>query len=43
LKDGADVAPVVGLIVREGGEVQEIRSHQGSLEEVFLTMMEEGA
>jgi ABC-2 type transport system ATP-binding protein len=43
LKNGADVAPLVSLIVREGGEVQEIRSPQGSLEEVFLTMMEEGA
>lgn len=37
------VAPLVSLIVREGGEVQAIRSDQGSLEEVFLTMMEEGA
>src|SRR5580658_121873 len=43
LKNGGDVAPLVSLIVREGGEVQEIRSPQGSLEEVFLTMMEEGA
>ena len=41
LKDGASVAPLVGLIVREGGEVQEVRSGQGSLEDVFLTMMEE--
>ncbi len=43
LKNGGDVAPLVSLIVREGGEVQEIRSPQGSLEEVFLTMMQEGA
>lgn len=41
LKDGASAAPMVGLIVREGGEVQEVRSGQGSLEDVFLTMMEE--
>lgn len=41
LKDGADVAPIVSLIVREGGEVQEVRSGQGSLEDVFLTLMEE--
>jgi len=45
LKNGGDVAPrvapLVSLIVREGGEVQEIRNSQGSLEEVFLTMMEE--
>jgi ABC-2 type transport system ATP-binding protein len=36
LKDGAGVAPLIGLIVREGGEVQEVRSGQGSLEDVFL-------
>ena len=41
LKDGASVAPLVSLIVREGGEVQEVRSGQGSLEDVFLTLMEE--
>jgi ABC-2 type transport system ATP-binding protein len=43
LENGTAVAPLVSLIVREGGEVQEVRSGQGSLEEVFLTMMEEGA
>ena len=43
LKDGGAVAPLVGLVVREGGEVQEIRTAQGSLEEVFLTMMGENA
>ena len=41
LKDGASVAPLVSLIVREGGEVQEVRSGHGSLEDVFLTLMEE--
>ena len=41
LKDGADVAPLVSLIVREGGEVQEVRRGHGSLEYVFLTLMEE--
>jgi ABC-2 type transport system ATP-binding protein len=41
LKNGADVAPLVSLIVREGGEVQEVRSGQGSLEDVFLKLMEE--
>jgi len=41
LKDGAGVAPLISLIVREGGEVQEVRSGQGSLEDVFLTLMEE--
>jgi ABC-2 type transport system ATP-binding protein len=41
LKDGANVAPLVSLIVREGGEVQEVRNGQGSLEDVFLKLMEE--
>ena len=41
LKNGQQVAPLVSLIVRAGGEVQEVRSGQGSLEDVFLTMMEE--
>ena len=41
LKDGAAIEPLVTLIVREGAELQEIRSGQGSLEEVFLTLMEE--
>jgi ABC-2 type transport system ATP-binding protein len=41
LKDGEGVAPFISLIVREGGEVQEVRSGQGSLEDVFLTLMEE--
>ena len=41
LNNGSEVAPLVSLIVREGGEVQEVRSGQGSLEDVFLTLMEE--
>jgi ABC-2 type transport system ATP-binding protein len=41
LKDGARVAPLISLIVRDGGEVQEVRSGQGRLEDVFLTLMEE--
>jgi ABC-2 type transport system ATP-binding protein len=41
LKDGASVAPLVSLIVREGGEVEQVRSGQGSLEDVFLTLMDE--
>jgi ABC-2 type transport system ATP-binding protein len=41
LKDGGSAGPLVSLIVREGGEVQEVRNGQGSLEDVFLTLMEE--
>jgi ABC-2 type transport system ATP-binding protein len=43
MNDGASVAPLVSFIVREGGEVQEVRNSQGSLEDVFLTMMGEDA
>ena len=41
LKNGVNVAPLVSLIVREGGEVEEVRSGSGSLEDVFLTLMDE--
>jgi ABC-2 type transport system ATP-binding protein len=41
LKDGAAIEPLITLIVREGGELQQIRNDQGSLEEIFLTLMEE--
>jgi ABC-2 type transport system ATP-binding protein len=41
VKEGADVAPLVSLIVREGGEVSEVRTGHGSLEDVFLRLMEE--
>lgn len=35
------VGPLVGLIVRSGGEVEEVRKGKASLEDVFLTLMEE--
>jgi ABC-2 type transport system ATP-binding protein len=38
--DGA-VGPLVSLIVRQGGEVEEVRKGAASLEDVFLTLMEE--
>jgi ABC-2 type transport system ATP-binding protein len=41
MKNGSSVAPLINVIVREGGEVEEVRKGQGSLEEVFLTLMEE--
>ncbi len=43
LKDGADVAPLVALIVQQGGAIREVRSDGGSLEEVFLGLMEDAA
>ncbi len=37
---GTSVAPLVSLIVREGGEVEEVRKGVASLEDVFMTLME---
>ena len=41
LAKAAEVAPLVALIVQSGGLVEEVRKDQGSLEDVFLTLMEE--
>jgi ABC-2 type transport system ATP-binding protein len=41
LREGTDVAPLVSLIVSAGVEVEEVRRGRASLEEVFLTLMEE--
>ena len=50
LKDGelsidlhqtVEVAPLVSLLVQHGAQVEEVRKGQASLEEVFLTLMEE--
>jgi len=41
LKEGAEVAPLVTLVVREGGEVQSVHSGEESLEDVFLTLTQE--
>ena len=35
------VAPVINLIVQSGGEIEEVRRGKASLEDVFLTLMEE--
>lgn len=35
------IAPLVSLIVQAGGAIEEVRRGQTSLEEVFLTLMEE--
>jgi ABC-2 type transport system ATP-binding protein len=35
------IAPLVTLIVQAGGEIEEVRRGKASLEEVFLTLMEE--
>jgi ABC-2 type transport system ATP-binding protein len=41
LAESAETAPLVGIIVQGGGLVEEVRKDKGSLEDVFLTLMEE--
>jgi ABC-2 type transport system ATP-binding protein len=41
LQVGADVAPLVSLVVSAGIQVEGVRRDEASLEEVFLTLMEE--
>ncbi|HNR47301.1 MAG TPA: ABC transporter ATP-binding protein [Anaerolineaceae bacterium] len=41
LKDDADTAPLVQLLVSQGVQIDEVRRGKASLEEVFLTLMEE--
>lgn len=41
LREETDTAPLVSLLVSEGVQVEEVRRGKASLEEVFLTLMEE--
>jgi ABC-2 type transport system ATP-binding protein len=41
LRGTSEIGPLVRLIVEVGGQVEEIRRGKASLEEVFLTLMEE--
>ncbi len=41
LSDGVEVSPLTTLLVRGGAEVEEVRKDSASLEEVFLTLMED--
>jgi ABC-2 type transport system ATP-binding protein len=41
LREETDTAPLVSLLVGEGVQVQEVRHGKASLEEVFVTLMEE--
>jgi ABC-2 type transport system ATP-binding protein len=41
LKDGGDTAPIVAALVGAGAAVEEVRRDTRSLEDVFLTLMEE--
>jgi ABC-2 type transport system ATP-binding protein len=39
--DSAGAAPLVTLVVQSGAAIEEVRKDKGSLEDVFLTLMEE--
>ena len=41
LRGESEIGPLVSLIVRQGGEVEEVRKGAASLEDVFLTLMED--
>jgi len=41
LTDGADVAPIISVLVGAGCQVEEVNKDKANLEEVFLTLMEE--
>jgi len=41
LRGESEVGPCVRLLVQAGAEVQEVRRGRASLEDVFLTLMEE--
>jgi len=41
LREGMDAAPLVSLVVSAGVQVEEVHRGRASLEEVFLTLMEE--
>lgn len=42
LRGSVDIAPLVNLMVSAGAQVEEVRRGNASLEEAFLTLMEEG-
>jgi len=41
LQPGAETAPLVALLVREGAQVEEVRKGKGTLEEAFVALMQE--
>ncbi len=41
LREDTDIAPLTSLLVRGGAEVEEIHKDKASLEQVFLTLMQE--
>jgi ABC-2 type transport system ATP-binding protein len=43
LRAAGDIAPLTGLLVRAGADIEEVRKGQASLEDVFLSLMQEAA
>jgi len=43
LRAAGDVAALTGLLVRAGADIEEVRKGQASLEDVFLSLMQEAA
>jgi ABC-2 type transport system ATP-binding protein len=43
LRVAGDIAPLTGLLVRAGADIEEVRKGQASLEDVFLSLMQEAA
>jgi len=41
VQQGAETAPLVSLLVGAGAQVEEVRRGKASLEDVFVTLMEE--
>jgi len=41
LREGHDSAPLVQALVAAGAQVEEVRKGQASLEDVFVTLMQE--
>jgi len=41
LRDAAEIAPLISLMVHAGAAIEEVRKDKGSLEDVFMTLMEE--
>ncbi|HEX4946527.1 MAG TPA: ABC transporter ATP-binding protein [Blastocatellia bacterium] len=43
LQRDVELAPLISLIVNQGGQIEEVRKNNASLEDVFLTLMKEEA
>jgi ABC-2 type transport system ATP-binding protein len=41
VRDGADLSPVLAMLLSQGAQVEEVRRKRASLEETFLALVEE--